>query len=235
MFHKQCRPRYLVTFTIVVCTENDLLASVYKGEEKKKSCSVFSPLRLRSFRAKLRCLRLACRSYEQPNRASDHMVVMALLESVCAATERPWYALCADPISGLGSENFKSVEGSKSMDGAMHFLLVYTDAQQVILSANDNTKRERKRKRREKGNQQFRGRVCAWVSPPCGKKASIMVRRNLICSLCNCIPSVPIRQVWQAFFLVLCCCQMKKCALRLIETNFASIAMAETCCVVSYT
>jgi hypothetical protein len=33
------------------------------------------------------------------------MVVMALLESVCAATERPWHALCADPISGLGSEN----------------------------------------------------------------------------------------------------------------------------------
>ena len=48
---------------IVVCTENGLLASVYKGEEKKKSCLVFSPLRLRSFRAKLRCLRLACRSY----------------------------------------------------------------------------------------------------------------------------------------------------------------------------
>ena len=114
LFHKQCRPRHLVTFTIVVCTENDLLASVYKGEEKKKSCSVFSPLRLRSFRAKLRCLRLACRSYEQPNRASGHMVVMPLLESVCAATERPWYALCADPISGLGSENSKSVGGSKS-------------------------------------------------------------------------------------------------------------------------
>jgi hypothetical protein len=44
------------------------------------------------------------------------MVVMALLESVCAATERPWHALCADPISGLGSENSKSVEGSKSMN-----------------------------------------------------------------------------------------------------------------------
>ena len=100
----------------IVCTENDLLAFVYKGEEKKKSCLVFPPLRLKSFRAKLRCLRLACRSYEQPNRASDHMVVMALLESVCAATERPWYALCADPISGLGSENSKSVEGSKSMN-----------------------------------------------------------------------------------------------------------------------
>ena len=102
------------TLSIVVCTENGLLASVYKGEEMNKSCLVFSPLRLRSFRAKLRCLRLACRSYEQPNRASSHMVVMALLESVCAATERPWHALCADPISGLGSENSKSVEGSKS-------------------------------------------------------------------------------------------------------------------------
>jgi hypothetical protein len=104
-----------VYHNIVVCTENGLLASVCKGEEKKKSCLVFSPLRLKSFRAKLRCLRLARRSYEQPNRASGHMVVMALLESVCAATERPWHALCADPISGLGYENSKSVEGSKSM------------------------------------------------------------------------------------------------------------------------
>ena len=64
------------------------------------------------------------------------MVVMALLESVSAATERPWHALCADPISGLGSENSNSVEGSKSM----HFFLMYTDAQQVIFSANDNTR-----------------------------------------------------------------------------------------------
>ena len=87
--------------------------NIQRGRNEK-SCLVFSPLRLRSFRAKLRCLRLACRSYEPPNRASGHMVVMALLESVCAATERPWHALCADPISGLGSENSKSVEGSKS-------------------------------------------------------------------------------------------------------------------------
>ena len=100
---------------IVVCTENGLLASVYKGEEIKKSCLVISPLRLRIFRAKLRCLRLACRSYEQPNRASGHMVVMALLESVYAATERPWHALCADPIFALASENSESVGGSKSM------------------------------------------------------------------------------------------------------------------------
>ena len=107
--------------------EFDLLASVYKGEGMKKSCLVFSPLRLRSFRAKLRCLRLACRSYEQPNRASDHMVVMALLESVCAATERPWHALCADPISGLASENSKSVEGSKSMlRNALFFSCIQT-------------------------------------------------------------------------------------------------------------
>ena len=104
----------------------------------KKSCLVFSPLRLRSFRAKLRCLRLACRSYEQPNRASDHMVVMALLESVCAATERPWHALCADPISGLASENSKSAEGSKSMYAQCTFFLMHTDAQEVKFHANDN-------------------------------------------------------------------------------------------------
>jgi len=66
--------------------------------------------------------------------------VMALLESVCAATERPWHALCADPISGLGSENSKPVEGSKSMNVQCPFFLMYTDAQQVILSANDNNK-----------------------------------------------------------------------------------------------
>jgi len=117
-----------VYHNFVVCTENGLLASVYKGEEKKKSCLVFSPLRLKSFRAKLRCLRLARRSYEQPKRASGHMVVMALLESVCAATERPWHALCADPISGLGS---------KSMVTMPFFLMYHTDAQQVILSANE--------------------------------------------------------------------------------------------------
>ena len=68
---------------------------LYTKGRKEKSCLVFSPLRLRSFRAKLRCLRLACRSYEQPIRASEHMVVIALLGSVCAATERPWHALCA--------------------------------------------------------------------------------------------------------------------------------------------
>jgi hypothetical protein len=58
------------------------------------------------------------------------MVVMPLLESVCAATE------CADPILALALK-ILSVEGSKSMN-TMPLFLMYTDAQQVILSANDN-------------------------------------------------------------------------------------------------
>jgi hypothetical protein len=66
------------------------------------------------------------------------MVVIALLGSVCAATERPWHALCADPISGLASENSKSAEGSKSMYAQCTFFLMHTDAQEVKFHANDN-------------------------------------------------------------------------------------------------
>ena len=57
---------------------------------------------------------MACHPYEQPNRASGHMVVMALLESVSAATERLWHALCADPIFvALALKIPKSLGGSK--------------------------------------------------------------------------------------------------------------------------
>ena len=48
---------------------------------------------------------------------------------------RPWHALCADPISGLASQNSKSVEGNVC---AMHFFLMHTDAQEVKFHANDN-------------------------------------------------------------------------------------------------
>jgi len=42
------------------------------------------------------------------------MVVMALLESVSAATERLWHALCADPIFfALALKIIKSLGGTK--------------------------------------------------------------------------------------------------------------------------
>ena len=67
------------------------------------------------------------------------MVVMALLEIVSAATERPWHALCADPISGLASENSKSVGGSKSSLRSVRISCARAGSTCHFLSATDNS------------------------------------------------------------------------------------------------
>ena len=69
------------------------------------------------------------------------MVVMALLESVYAATERPWHALCADPISALASENSESVGGSKSSVKRVNFRCAR--ARHVIFATIDNKGNEK--------------------------------------------------------------------------------------------
>ena len=73
----------IVRALFVVCTENGLLGVCKREQKEKIVLSLFSSPTSK-FQSKLTLL------------ARDNHV--ALLESVSAATERPWLALCADPI-----------------------------------------------------------------------------------------------------------------------------------------